>query len=52
MAKPPEEFQDDKTRPAPEDAKGGTPRLQPRWREGSKGDEDEDEDELFNDMPV
>lgn len=50
MAKKPEELQDDKTRPAPETAKGHEPRLQPRWKDEVKTDDDEDE--LFNDMPV
>ncbi len=50
MAKTPEELQDDKTRPAPEASKDSPPRLQPRWKDEAKTDDDEDE--LFNDMPV
>ena len=50
MAKTPEEFQEDKARPAPEASKDSVPRLQPRWKDTTKSDDDEDE--LFNDMPV
>lgn len=50
MAKTPEKFQDDKTRPAPETSKDSGPRLQPRWKDEARADDDEDE--LFNDMPV
>jgi len=50
MAKTPEELQDDKTGPAPEASKDSPARLQPRWKDEAKTDDDEDE--LFNDMPV
>jgi hypothetical protein len=50
MPKTPEEFQEDKARAAPEATKASAPRPQPRWKDEAKADDDEDE--LFNDMPV
>lgn len=50
MPKPSEETQEKRTGPTPEMTANTGPRPQPRWKEGAKPEDDEDE--LFNDMPV
>jgi hypothetical protein len=50
MPKTPQDVQEDKASAATEAAKGSAPRPQPRWKDEAKADDDEDE--LFNDLPV